>query len=248
MGDRKILPKYYPSDFDPSLIPRTRPGAASKPTKVNFACPFRSMRCTSCGQYTTKGKVFRNSPKYISPEQYLGVEIIRLHCKCPFCCSEIIIKTEPKNMDYRIVSGAKREYEVWRDEERAKDTEEQRLDRLEREEAEIAGDEGKESTTIEDLERKMQDARAEIRVADTLDEIRAANARREGKPAGDGVKVGVDVQEAEDAEIARAAFKGKKRSAADHEAEAFGVDFSMARPVKKVKRDFGKALGLKRKV
>jgi hypothetical protein len=147
-------------------------------------------------------------------------------------------------MDYRIVSGAKREYEVWRGDERAKDTEEQRLDRLEREEA---GSSGEDRTIIEDLEKKMEGARAEMKVADALDDIRAANSRQEGKPIMDGFKVEVDVQEAEDAEIARAAFKGTKRSATDHEAEAFDVDFSTARPVKKVKKDFGKALGIKRK-
>jgi hypothetical protein len=205
------------------------------------------MECTSCGHYTTKGKVIRNSRKYIPPEAYLGVKTIRLNCKCPSCRGEIIIETDPKNMDYRIVSGAKREYEVWRDEERAKDTTEERLDRLEREEAEGGGSQSKERTTIGNLERKMEDARAEMKVADALDEIRAANARRDVKPSVDGGAVAADVQEVEDAEIARAAFKGRKRSAPDHEVDAFGVNFSMARPMKKGKKDFGKALGIKRK-
>lgn len=130
MGDRKNIQKCYPADFDPSLAPHTR--STPRATVVNFVCPFRSMRCLSCGAYTTKGKKFYNAPKHISPDTYLGVKIITLHCKCPTCSAKIIIETDPKNMDYRIVSGAKRGFEAWRDEERARDTKEQRLDRFER--------------------------------------------------------------------------------------------------------------------
>jgi hypothetical protein len=250
MGDRKTIQKYYPADFDPSLILRTRSGQSTKPTKVNFACPFRSMKCCSCGHYTTKGKVFRNSPKYISPDTYLGVKIVRLHCKCPDCRSEITIETDPKNMDYRIVSGAKREYEAWRNNERAKDTTEERLDRLEHEEAEAAKNDSKERTTMEDLEKKTESAKVEIKVADALDEIRAANARREiveAKPPVDSFVACADAQEAQNAQIAQAAFKGKKRSSPEPSMEAFELDFSIARPAKKVKKDFAKALGIKRR-
>jgi hypothetical protein len=42
------------------------------------------------------------------PETYLSIKIIRLHCKCPGCAAGIIIETDPKNIDYRIVNGAKR--------------------------------------------------------------------------------------------------------------------------------------------
>jgi hypothetical protein len=107
------------------------------------------------------------------PRTLLGIRIVRLHCKCPGCAAEIVIDTDPKNMDYRIVSGAKRGYEVWRDGERAEDTVEQRLHRLETEEdEEVKG-------TLETLERKTDDAKVDVAVADASDDIRAANARRE---------------------------------------------------------------------
>jgi hypothetical protein len=67
-----------------------------------------SMRCLSCGHDTTKGKVFRNILKPISSKAYLGVKMITLHCKCPGCATAIIIETDPKNGDYRIVKEAKR--------------------------------------------------------------------------------------------------------------------------------------------
>jgi hypothetical protein len=248
MAERKTIQKYYPADFDPAKLVRSKKSSTPIRTVVNFACPFRSMRCLSCGHYTTKGKFFRNSPKHISPEKYLGVKIVTLHCKCPGCAAQIIIETDPKNMDYRIVSGAKREYEVWRDDERAKGTEEQCLDRLESERNGIAD----EKATMETLERKTEDAKVDIAVADALDEIRAANTRREAVDAKSSVvmlALSRDGEDAEDAEIARAVFRGTKRCLLDFEVpgESLNMEFSVSRPAKKVKKDFAKTLGIKRR-
>jgi hypothetical protein len=58
------------------------------------------------------------------------------HCdSCGLFYQTLFIRT--KFWDDGIVSDAKREYEAWRDSERAGDTEEQRLERLEREMREI---------------------------------------------------------------------------------------------------------------
>ncbi|KAI4664614.1 uncharacterized protein J4E79_002911 [Alternaria viburni] len=248
MAERKTLQKYYPSDFDPSKLVRTKKSLTPTRTVVNFACPFRSMRCLSCGHYTTRGKVFRNSPKHISPETYLGVKIVTLHCKCPGCGAGIVIETDPKNMDYRIVSGAARGFEAWKDDERAEDTEEQRLNRLEAEELEG----GDEKATMETLERKTEDARVEVAVADALDEIRAANARREVVDKECSVANRVpsrEVEDAHDAEIARAVFRGTKRCSPESESceESLNVEFSVSRPAKKAKKDFAKTLGIRKK-
>jgi len=152
-------------------------------------------------------------------------------------------------MDYRIVSGAVRGFEAWRDNERAGDTEEQRLERLEAEGLE----EGDETATMETLERKTEDARVEVAVADALDEIRAANARREGVDEGcsvAGLAPSREVEDAQDAEIARAVFRGAKRCLPESESrgESLNVGFSVSRPVKKVKKDFAKTLGIRRKM
>ncbi|KAI4927901.1 hypothetical protein J4E85_006414 [Alternaria conjuncta] len=226
MAERKTLQKYYPADFDPAKLVRSKKSSTPTRTVVNFACPFRSMRCLTCGHYTTKGKVFRNSPKHIAPETYLGVKIITLHCKCPGCTAQIIIETDPKNMDYRI-----------------------RLNRLEVEELEG----GDEKATMEMLERKTEDARVEGAVADALDEIRAANARRGGVDKGCSAAIlapSREVEDAEDAEIARAVFRGTKRCSLDSESRggSLNVEFSVSRPAKKAKKDFAKTLGIKRKV
>ncbi|CAN9143323.1 unnamed protein product [Alternaria alternata] len=208
--------------------------AEHKTIQKHFPAAFRSMRCLSCGHDTTKGKVFRNILKPISSKAYLGVKEITLHCKCPGCATAIIIETDPKNGGYRIVKEAKR------DNERAKDTEEQRLDRLE---IEQRGEDG--NPTMETLERRTDDANAEVAVADALDEVRAANARREKVDAKLNVAtraLSKDAEGAEVAEIARAAFKGAKSSpGSEPQEESVGVEFSASRPAKKVKKDFAKA-------
>jgi hypothetical protein len=103
---------------------------------------------------------------------------------------------------------------------------------------------------MEDLEKKTEDARAVMKVADALDEIRAANVRREtveAKPPVDSFAASADAQEAEDAQIAQAALKGKKRSSPEPSLEALKADFSIVRPAKTVKKDFTKTLGIKRR-
>ena len=86
-----------------------------------------------------------------------------------------------------------------------------------------------------------------MKVADALDEIRAANVLREtvaAKPPVNSFAASADAQKAEDAQIAQAAFKSKKRSSPEPSLEALEVNFSIERPTKKVKMDFAKALGI----
>lgn len=73
-------------------------------------------------------------------------------------------------MDYTCERGAKRNFEPWRAQSGKVETEEERLDRLEAEEAEQGG-------VMEQLEAKVVDAKREMDIADALDEIRTRNAR-----------------------------------------------------------------------
>ena len=121
-------------------------------------------------------------------------------------------------MDYTCERGAKRNFEVWRkadgdDDNHKLETDEERLDRLEAEEAERGA--------MEVLEGKVVDAKREMEIADALDEIRTRNARiqrAEGKGEVD--------QALEQAERARAELQSEKRKleAEDEEAarRAFG--------------------------
>lgn len=168
-------------------------------------------------------------------------------------------------MDYEAEKGAKRNFEPWREAKLAEETEEERLDRLEREEAE--------RDAMKELETKTLDAKTEMQIADALDEIRTRNARNE-RAAKDGAEVTVvdtrdeerEKQEAEDAEAARLAFlagTGEKVRRLVEDPEQDGIATSTATtseaaPVNaapaptfqrkpKKKTDFGAKLGIKKK-
>ena len=207
MSERKVLTKYYPPDFDPSKIQRVKGSKKVGPLlqTVRLMAPF-SMKCTSCGEFIYKGRKF-NARKETTDEKYYAITIFRFYIRCTRCSAEITFKTDPKNMDYECEKGAKRNFEPWREAKLAEETEEERLDRLEREEAE--------RDAMKELEAKTLDAKTEMQIADALDEIRTRNARIE-RGEKDGVEATVvdhkdderERQEAEDAEAARLAFLG----------------------------------------
>lgn len=270
MSERKVLQKYYPPDFDPSSIARTKKpkDATSKLQQVRLMAPF-SMKCTACGEYIYKGRKF-NARKETTDETYYAIKIIRFYIKCTRCSAEITFKTDPKHNDYEAEKGAMRNFEMWRASKLAEETEEEVLDRLAREEAD--------KDAMQELESKTLDAKTEMAIADKLDEIRTRNARMERTD-----KSGVDVaamrkaeerdeererQEREDEEAARQAFlssTGEKvrrlqpeeeggdgqQSMAGGDAAAKDADAmpppSFQRVVKKRKADLGVALGIKKK-
>ncbi|EWC47390.1 hypothetical protein DRE_00358 [Drechslerella stenobrocha 248] len=212
MSERKVLTKWYPPDFDPSKIKRTKAPKSSGPKSqtVRLMAPF-SMRCTSCGEYIYKGRKF-NARKEHTEEKYYTISIYRFYIRCTRCSSEIVFKTDPKNMDYECEKGAVRNFEPWRDKQAIEETEEERLNRLEEE---IVEEE--QENAMARLETKTLDSKREMAIADALDEIRTRNARVEradGGVAMDALKTireEKDVDEErlarEDEEAARRAFQ-----------------------------------------
>lgn len=281
MAERKVLTKYYPPDFDPAALEKRVKGpgkAGPKVQTVRLMAPF-SMKCMSCGEYIYKGRKF-NARKETTEEKYYAISIFRFYIRCTRCSAEITFKTDPKNMDYTCERGARRNFEVWREDKLSEETEEERLDRLEKEEAE--------RDAMKELEAKTLDAKTEMQIADALDEIRTRNARNER--AGNGLAAealvtdSIDLErqrlDQEDAEAARLAFLAAtgekvKRLVEDDDFEetttneppttALGdtatnkitklppnADSSVPVPtfqraIKK-KKDFGAALGIKRKI
>jgi hypothetical protein len=201
MSERKVLSKYYPPDFDPSKITRTRKPKSSGPKviTVRLMAPF-PMKCTACGEYIYKGRKF-NARKETTNEKYLNISIIRFYIRCTRCSAEITFKTDPKNMDYACERGAKRNFEPWRAKGVEKEeTEEELYDRLLAEE--------EERNAMVELETKTLDAKQEMAVADALDEIRTRNARNE--------RVGVESLEAT---VARPSTLDEARQRQDREDE-----------------------------
>ncbi|KFY38557.1 hypothetical protein V495_06491 [Pseudogymnoascus sp. VKM F-4514 (FW-929)] len=252
MSERKVLQKYYPPDFDPSKITRSRAPkqAGPKVQTVRLMAPF-SMKCIACGEYIYKGRKF-NARKETTDEKYLSISIFRFYIRCTRCSAEITFKTDPKSLDYTCERGAKRNFEPWRQGSLKEETEEERLDRLEAEEAE--------KDTMEELEAKTLDAKTEMAVADALDEIRTRNARFErvggGEASGVAAKPEIDesvaAQERADEEAAKRAFQARAEEEAgtiveeDTAVPEKTVLPTFTRTVKK-KKDHGALLGIKKK-
>ncbi|KAG1749089.1 DUF572-domain-containing protein [Suillus paluster] len=165
MSERKVLNKYFPPDFDPSLIPRRR-GPKNSQQVVRLMAPF-SMRCNTCGEYIYKGKKFNARKETVDGEDYYGIKIFRFYIKCTLCSAEITFKTDPKNTDYSAEHGASRNFEPWREERVVE--EEDRLARMEEEE----------NNPMKALENRTVDAKREMDILDALQDIRARNARNE---------------------------------------------------------------------
>ncbi|CAG7960431.1 unnamed protein product [Penicillium nalgiovense] len=219
MAERKVLSKYYPPDFDPSAIAssskRSRKDgkSESKLSASRLMTPF-SMKCTHCGEFIPKGRKF-NARKQTLDERYLSIPIYRFHIRCTRCSGEITFRTDPKNNDYQCEHGAKRNFEVWRDETDEKyndETEEQTLDRLEREHG--AKEEQLERDKMAELEDKMLDSKREMQIADALDEIRTRNARIERNEARAGDAAIATVQD----KIDEDALRAEREAAEDAEA------------------------------
>ncbi|MCJ1390220.1 hypothetical protein MMC18_003078 [Xylographa bjoerkii] len=269
MSERKVLQKYYPPDFDPAAITRTRgpKPAGPKVQTVRLMAPF-SMKCTSCGEYIYKGRKF-NARKETTDEKYYSIAIFRFYIRCTRCSGEITFKTDPKNMDYECEKGAKRNFEPWRLGGGVKEeSEEERLDRLEAEEAE--------KDAMGELEGKMVDAKREMQIADALDEIRTRNARNERVGKDGEIEMGAkderdeerEREEKEIEEAARRAFttetgekvrrigedlQGEVEAAMSAKLEEKDKDAELMPPPSfkrgvKRKKDFSAALGIKKKV
>lgn len=163
MGERKVLNKYYPPDFDPAKLPKLSI-PKERQYVVRLMAPF-TMRCLTCGNYVYKGKKFNSRKETAIGEKYLGIQIYRFYIKCPQCLSEISFKTDPKNTDYVIDNGAYRTFQA----ERIAEMEEERVIQ-EKEEDEA-------NNPMLALENRTKESKQEIDVLDALEEIRDYNAR-----------------------------------------------------------------------
>lgn len=164
MGERKVLNRYVPPDFDPSIIPRFKKDK-NRVVEVRMMLPF-SMRCQTCLEYMGRGKKFNSRKEDCKGEDYMGIRRYRFIIKCSFCSAEISFKTDPKNSDYECEYGASRNFELWKD-----------TDALIEEEKKTREDE--DIDAMKSLENRTLDSKIEMDVLDALDEIKAINQRHE---------------------------------------------------------------------
>ncbi|KAK6266328.1 hypothetical protein QUC31_017165 [Theobroma cacao] len=163
MGERKVLNKYYPPDFDPSKLPRAR-RPKNQQMKVRMMLPM-SIRCNTCGNYIYKGTKFNSRKEDVIGETYLGIQIFRFYFKCTKCSAEIAMKTDPQNSDYTVESGATRNFEPWRAEDEEAEKERQKR------ESEEMGD------AMKSLENRTLDSKREMDILAALDEMKSMKSR-----------------------------------------------------------------------
>ena len=165
MGERKVLNKYYPPDFDPAKIPKLKL-PKDRQYVVRLMAPF-SMRCTTCGEYIYKGKKFNARKETVWNEEYLGIRIYRFYIRCTRCISEITFKTDPRNTDYVCENGAVRNFQA------------ERLAIMAAEESERLKENEEAENPMLALERRTKESKQEIDVLDALEGIKDQNSRLE---------------------------------------------------------------------
>ena len=114
------------------------------------------------------------------------------------------MKTDPKNSDYTVESGASRNYEPWRD----KATQE--------EEAEREREEEEEGDAMKALENRTKESKREMDIMAALDEMRSLNARNAKVSLNDALgaihgKIDAERRRAEEAEEAQAKAGPRRR-------------------------------------
>ena len=154
----QVLNKYYPPDFDPELLPRNKK-PRDRQIEVRIMIPF-TLCCLTCKEFSYRGKKFNSKKEIAQDINYLGLHIHRFFIKCPRCASEIVFRTDPETADYKMESGATRNYEIWND--RRNEVEE-----------EDNGDDA-----MKALEARTQDSKMEMEILDALDDTKAMNKRK----------------------------------------------------------------------
>ena len=221
MGERKVLNKYYPPDFDPAKLPKLEI-PKDRQYVVRLMAPF-TMRCLTCGNYVYKGKKFNSRKETAVGEKYLGIQIYRFYIRCPQCLSEISFKTDPENTDYVVDNGAYRTFQAERIAEMA---EEQVVQEKEEEEA---------NNPMLALENRTKESRREMDVLDALEEIRDWNARNAQVKFEDLMEehLKCEQQAAEDTEKADMEFANKVFSKCQKSIKRVQDEETEYRPVSK---------------
>ncbi|XP_068248926.1 coiled-coil domain-containing protein 130 homolog [Palaemon carinicauda] len=121
MGERKGVNKYYPPDYDP------RKGGLNKFQGthalrerarklhmgiliIRFEMPY-NIWCDGCENHIGTGVRYNAEKKKVG--MYYSTPIYQFRMKCHLCDNHFEIKTDPANLDYEIVSGARRQERRW---------------------------------------------------------------------------------------------------------------------------------------
>lgn len=229
MGERKVLNKYIPADFDPKLVPRSKK-PKDELVSVRMMLPF-TIQCSTCSSFMYRGRKFNSKKENVkgSEGKYLGIQRYRFYIKCTACSRPLTFLTDPENADYEMESGGTRTYEVHKDRDRIQQD-------LEKEDAKTEKED-----PMKALENRVLASQREMADMDNLDEIKAMNMRHLKMMAMNGTaKGGVDATQ----QILNAHHKVEP-STTVQPIELDEKDEEMIRNIKfgQKKKDFAKQMG-----
>eukprot|EP00475_Leptophrys_vorax_P009553 TRINITY_DN16323_c0_g1_i1.p1 TRINITY_DN16323_c0_g1~~TRINITY_DN16323_c0_g1_i1.p1 ORF type:complete len:264 (-),score=72.35 TRINITY_DN16323_c0_g1_i1:48-839(-) len=164
MGERKVLNKYYPPEFDARLLPRNK-RPKDMQVKVRNMLPF-TVQCSTCGEYIYRGRKFNSRKELVQGEDYLGIKIWRFYIRCTRCNAEITFKTDPKNGSYICELGAKQYFEKFHEV----------FDNV-LEQDQLEDDEDAEEDPLALLEQRQQESKREMEQLEALEELREITQR-----------------------------------------------------------------------
>ncbi|KAL3869786.1 hypothetical protein ACJMK2_042423 [Sinanodonta woodiana] len=121
MAERKAVNKYYPPDWDPSKG-SINDYVGQHPLRdrakklhmgilvIRFEMPY-NIWCDGCNSHIGMGVRYNAEKKKVG--NYFSTPIYQFRMKCHLCNNYFEIKTDPKNHDYVIVTGARRKEQRW---------------------------------------------------------------------------------------------------------------------------------------
>lgn len=121
MAERKAVNKYYPPEWTPGhgSINKFR---NSHPLRdrarklhlgilvIRFEMPY-NIWCEGCGNHIGTGVRYNAEKSKVG--MYYTTPVYKFRMKCHLCDNHFEIKTDPQNMDYEIISGARRQERRW---------------------------------------------------------------------------------------------------------------------------------------
>lgn len=126
MGERKGQNHYYPPDFfsNPKMMAkglnayhgthalreRGKKWETEKILTIRFEMPY-NIWCDGCKNHIGMGVRYNAEKKKVG--NYYSTSVYQFRMKCHLCDNYFDIKTDPGNLDYEIVSGARRQENRW---------------------------------------------------------------------------------------------------------------------------------------
>ncbi|XP_053696039.1 coiled-coil domain-containing protein 130 homolog [Sabethes cyaneus] len=121
MGERKGQNHYYPPDYDPKVGSLNKwhgtHALRERARKIHlgiiiirFEMPY-NIWCDGCKNHIGMG--VRYNAEKTKVGMYYSTPVFQFRMKCHLCDNHFEIKTDPANLDYVIVSGARRQENRW---------------------------------------------------------------------------------------------------------------------------------------